>query len=52
MLAIDTDGAVNHQAEFAAATITDSGEAAIRHGALAMAYTIIDLAEQDLWASL
>lgn len=52
MLAIETDGAVNHQAEFAAATITASGEQAIRDGALAMAYTIIDLAEQDLWGRL
>lgn len=52
MLAIETDGAVNHQAEFAAATITASGERAIRDGALAMAYTIIDLAEQDLWGRL
>ncbi|HXV71125.1 MAG TPA: M20 family metallopeptidase [Acidimicrobiia bacterium] len=52
MLAIETNGAVNHQAEFAAATITESGDQAIRDGALAMAYTIIDLAEQDLWARL
>jgi len=52
MLAIETNGAVNHQAEFAAATITESGDLAIRDGALAMAYTIIDLAEQDLWARL
>ena len=52
MLAIETNGAVNHQAEFAAATITESGEQAIRDGALAMACTIIDLAEQDLWAGL
>lgn len=52
MLAIEANGAVNHQAEFAAATVTDSGDQAIRDGALAMAYTIIDLAEQDLWARL
>lgn len=52
MLAIETNGAVNHQAEFAAATVTESGDRAIRDGALAMAYTIIDLAEQDLWARL
>ncbi|MEA1903687.1 MAG: M20 family metallopeptidase [Actinomycetota bacterium] len=44
--------AVNHQPEFAAATITPSGEQAIRDGALAMAHTIIDQAEQDLWDSL
>jgi metal-dependent amidase/aminoacylase/carboxypeptidase family protein len=52
MLAIEANGAVNHQAEFAAATVTDSGDQAIRDGALAMAYTVIDLAEQDLWARL
>ena len=50
-IAIETD-AVNHQAEFADATITPSGELALRHGALAMAHTIIDLAEHDLWDQL
>lgn len=52
MLRIATDGAVNHQAEFAAATITASGERALRDGALAMAHTIIDMAEQDVWDRL
>jgi amidohydrolase len=52
MLAIDTGGAVNHQKEFAAATVTDSADRAIRDGALAMAYTIIDMSEQDVWDSL
>lgn len=52
MLAIDTGGAVNHQKEFAAATITPSGDKAIRDGALSMAYTIIDMAEQDVWGEL
>ena len=50
-LKIDTD-AVNHQPEFAAATITPSGEQAIRDGALAMAGTIIDIAEQEVWDRL
>lgn len=50
-LAIETDS-VNHQPEFAAATITPSGEQALRDGALAMAHTIIDLAEQDAWSRL
>jgi amidohydrolase len=50
-LAIDTD-AVNHQSEFAAATITESGNEAIRDGALAMAHTIIDLAVQQAWDRL
>jgi amidohydrolase len=52
MLAIETNGAVNHQLEFAAATISESGDWAIRDGALAMAYTIIDMAEQDVWDRL
>ena len=52
MLGIDAGGAVNHQADFAAATITPSGEQAIRDGALAMAYTIIDMAEEEVWDRL
>jgi amidohydrolase len=52
MLAIETNGAVNHQKDFAAATVTESGDEAIRDGALAMAYTIIDMAERDVWESI
>ncbi|MDJ0961790.1 MAG: M20 family metallopeptidase [Acidimicrobiia bacterium] len=52
MLAIDCGTAVNHQPEFAAHTITPSGEQAIRDGALAMAYTVIDMAEQNVWDRL
>ena len=52
MLDIHPDGAVNHQPEFAAHTITPDGDLAIRDGALAMAWTIIDLAEGDRWAEL
>lgn len=48
---IETDS-VNHQPEFAAATITPSGELAIRDGALAMAHTIIDMAQQAIWDDL
>ena len=48
---IETD-AVNHQPEFAAATITPSGEQAMRDGAITMAHTVIDLAEQKLWDQL
>lgn len=48
---IDTD-AVNHQPEFAAATVTASGHQALRDGAVAMAHTIIDLASHDLWDEL
>lgn len=51
-IGIESDGAVNHQAEFAAATLTPSGELALRDGALAMAYTIIDMADQDVWDRL
>ncbi|MGD2101181.1 MAG: M20 family metallopeptidase [Acidimicrobiia bacterium] len=50
-IAIETD-AVNHQPEFAAATITPSGLEAMRDGALAMAHTIIDMAGQDVWDQL
>jgi len=51
MLAIETD-AVNHQKEFAEDTITESGDKAIRDGALAMAFTIIDMAHQSVWDRL
>lgn len=52
MIGIESDGAVNHQKEFAAATVTPSGQKAIRDGALAMAHTIIDMATQDVWNDL
>ena len=52
MLGIETNGAVNHQKEFTEATITESGNQAIRDGALAMAFTIIDMAQQDVWERL
>jgi amidohydrolase len=43
---------VNHQPEFAAHTVTEDGTRIIRDGALAMAWTIIDLAEDDRWDEL
>jgi metal-dependent amidase/aminoacylase/carboxypeptidase family protein len=52
MIGMDTKGAVNHQPEFAAHTITPDGEKAMRDGALAMAWTIVDIAEQRLWETL
>ena len=52
MLDIKAGPAVNRQKEFAAHTLTPTGEAAIRDGALAMAMTVIDLAEGDRWADL
>lgn len=50
-IAIETDS-VNHQPEFAAATITPSGRKAMREGALGMAHTIIDMSDKDVWADL
>lgn len=44
--------AVNHQKEFAAATIEPPGDAAIRDGALAMAWTVIDIAADNRWNDL
>lgn len=52
MLDIKPGDAVNHQPEFAAATLTPAGNDAIRDGATAMAWTVIDVAEQNLWAQL
>lgn len=52
MVAIDSGEAVNHQKEFAAATILPSGDQAIRDGALAMAWTVIDMAEKQVWDRL
>ncbi len=52
MLGIEPGDAVNHQPEFAAATIQPAGVKAIHDGAIAMAWTVIDLAEQDLWDQL
>ncbi|MEA2058831.1 MAG: peptidase dimerization domain-containing protein, partial [Actinomycetota bacterium] len=52
MLDIKALPAVNHQKEFAAHTLSPTGEQAIRDGALAMAWTIIDLAENDQWDGL
>jgi amidohydrolase len=52
MIGIGCAPAVNHQKEFAAHTVTDDGNRAIRDGALAMAWTVIDLAEGDRWSEL
>jgi amidohydrolase len=43
-IGIDSLPAVNHQAEFAAATLTPAAETAIAHGALALAGTVADAA--------
>lgn len=52
MVGINSEPAVNHQKEFAAHTVTEDGTRAIRDGALAMAWTIIDLAEGGRWSDL
>lgn len=52
MLNIHCDPHVNHQREFAAATIEAPGRQATRDGALAMAGTIVDVASGDLWDKL
>ena len=52
MLSIGDGSAVNHQPEFAAETITESGHKAIYDGAYAMGATIIDLVEKNLWDKL
>jgi hypothetical protein len=47
MLGIETHGAVNHQKEFADACATPSADQAIFDGALAMAWTVIDMATDE-----
>ncbi len=44
LIGIEAHGAVNHQPEFAAACITPSADAAVRDGAVALAWTAIDAA--------
>ncbi len=44
LIGIESNGAVNHQPEFAAACITPSADAAVRDGAVALAWTAIDAA--------
>ena len=44
LIGIESNGAVNHQHEFAAACITPSADAAVRDGAIALAWTAIDAA--------
>ncbi len=52
MVGIEPGDAVNHQPQFAAATIQPAGVKAIHDGAVAMAWTVVDLAEQNLWDQL
>ncbi len=52
MLGINSLPAVNHQREFAAHTITADGERALCDGAIAMAWTVVDLARGNRWEDL
>jgi hypothetical protein len=44
---IPTNGAVNHQPEFTAACITPEADRAILTGAIALAHTAIDVANDE-----
>jgi amidohydrolase len=44
LMAIESHGAVNHQPEFTAACVSESADAALYDGAVAMAWTAIDAA--------
>jgi amidohydrolase len=48
MLAIDTDGAVNHQPEFTAACLRPSADRAVRDGAVGMARTVVAITEDPV----
>ncbi len=47
LIGLDAGGAVNHQAEFAAACVTPSAEQALHDGAVAMAWTVVDAATDE-----
>jgi amidohydrolase len=47
VIGIDSDPAVNHQPEFTAATITPAADRAILDGAIALAWTVVDVALDD-----
>ena len=47
LVGLDARGAVNHQAEFAAACVGPSADKALHDGALSMAWTAIDAATDD-----
>ena len=49
MLDIGCAPVVNHQPEFAEATLTPEGDRMMRDGALGMAWTVIDLAAGNRW---
>jgi hypothetical protein len=47
MIGIDSLPAVNHQPEFTERCATESADSAVIDGALAMAWTCVDLATED-----
>jgi len=47
-IGIDSMPAVNHQPEFAAHCVSDAADRAIRDGALAMAWTVVDIATEQV----
>jgi hypothetical protein len=47
LLAIPTNGAVNHQPEFTAACLTAAADQAVIDGALALALTAIGVAQDE-----
>ena len=47
MIGIDSLPAVNHQPEFTAKCVTEAADRAVFDGAVAMAWTAIDLAADD-----
>jgi amidohydrolase len=49
MISIDCMPTVNHQPEFAAHTITAAGESGLIDGAVAMAWTVFDVASENRW---
>jgi amidohydrolase len=51
-IAIDSAGAVNHQPEFAGACVNPSADRAVLEGALALAWTAIDLATSPMRSRL
>jgi metal-dependent amidase/aminoacylase/carboxypeptidase family protein len=46
-IGLDLGGAVNHQAEFAAASVSPEADRLIHDGAVAMAWTVIEAASDD-----
>lgn len=52
MLGIESGSSVNHQPQFAKATIGPSGNLAIRQGALGLALTVAEVAQKDSWSHL